>query len=347
MNNYLRITFLSICIVLLINVQAQQKVTYGESTYTVYQPLPDLASTAVCGFVPEVPGYTIKSKNYGPGTYYCYAPGNVPKTNYKCILTEIRDWIGYRPDVVKSLAAKKGLVQVNEKNIRKMFKKTRLPNGGWMYKLTETSWIWFYIQELQNCGAKAWALHEEYVLGVSFIEKVSQQTDAVLDKLYRFWNDGANFADYAGVTQSNLKTRPSAPTDQNPNYFAIGDVLNPKKGFYMLSFESGKPTYVWHSYEKVVSENLQKPDFDATGTIGYNDLLTAFDYELDVVKSGQTLYFSYSVNSRFLKDIEPGRSWQKEMTARKANDAQMKVEMQKTLEANEAALEALYNEIFK
>jgi hypothetical protein len=332
---------------MLVGVQAQKKVTYGKSTFTVYRPLPDLASTPVCGFAPDVPGYTLKSKNYGPGTYYCYAPGNVPKTNYRCILTEIRDWVGYRPDVVRELAAKKGLVQVDEKAIKKMFKNTRLPNGGLMYKLTETSWIWFYIQELQNCGAKAWASHEEYVLGVSFIEKVPQQTEVVLDKLYRFWNDGVRFADYASVNQSNFNTKPSAPTDQNPNNFAIGDVLNRKKGFYRLSFNGGAPTYVWHSYEKVVAENLQKPDFDAAGTTGYNDLLTAFDYGLNVVKTGQNVYFSYSVNSRFLRDIEPGRTWQKEMAGRKENDARMKVEMQKINKANGAALEKMYKEIFK
>lgn len=124
---------------MLTNVSAQKKVTYGKSTFTVYQPLPDLAPTQVCGFAPEVPGYALKSKLYGPGTYYCYAPGNVVKTNYKCILTEIRDWVAYRPETVKELAAKKGLKQLSEKEIKKMCNKTRLPNGGLMYQLTENS----------------------------------------------------------------------------------------------------------------------------------------------------------------------------------------------------------------
>src|SRR5574344_178186 len=110
-----------------------------------------------------------------------------------------------------------------------MCNKTRLPNGGLMYQLTENSWIWFYIIGMKNCGPKAWASNEEHVLGVSYIEKVPQETSFVLDRLYRFWNDGVKFADYATVTQSNFKTQPSAPADKNPNYFTIGDVLNPKK----------------------------------------------------------------------------------------------------------------------
>ena len=347
MKNYLRITFAALFILMLVNVQAQKKVTYGKSTFTVYEPLSDLAPTPVCGFAPETPGYTLKSKNYGPGTYYCYAPGNVPKTNYKCILTEIRDWVGYRPEVVKELAAKKGLVPMNEKTIKKMFKNTRLPNGGLMYQLTDNSWIWFYINGLQNCGPKAWASNEEYVISVSYIEKVPQQTDVVLDKLYRFWNDGVKFADYAIVNQSNSKTKPTAPTDQNPNNFSIGEVLNRKKGFYRLSFGGGEPTYVWHSYEKVVDANIKKPDFDVSGAVGYNDLFTAFEYELDAVKLAKNVYFSYSVQSRFLRDIEPGRTWQKEMDDRKKNDALSKIEIQKVQKANAAALEKMYKEIFK
>jgi hypothetical protein len=347
MTSFLKLTFTSICILLLVNVQAQKKLTYGKSTFTVYQPQPDLVPIPVCGFAPEVPGYTVKDKNYGPGTYYCYAPGNVPKTNYKCILTEIRDWVGYRPNVVKDFAAKKGLVPMEEKAIKKIFKDSRLPHGGLMYKLSETSWIWFDIVSLKNCGPRDWSSNEEYVRSASFIEKVAPQTEVVLDRMYRFWNDGANFADYVGLTQSNFKTQPTAPNDQNPNNFAIGDVLNRKKGFYRLSFGGGAPTYVWHSYEKVVEENLKKSDFDVSGSAGFNDLFTAFTYELSAVKIDKNIFFSYCVSTRFLLEVEPGRTWQQEMASRKEFDKRTKIAMQKTQKDNAVMLEKLYKEIFK
>lgn len=348
MTTYLRMSLAVLCVLLLTSVQAQQKVSYGKSTFTVYKPLAGLAPTPTCGFKPEVPGYTRKSKLYGPGTYYTYAMGNVPKTTYKCILTEIRDWVAYRPEEVKELAAKKGLVQVNEKTIKKMFKNTRLPNGGLMYQLTDNSWIWFYIKGLQNCGPKPWASNEEHVLGVSYIERIPQETELVLDRIYRFWNDGANFADHVGVVQSNFKTRPSAPADKNPNNFTIGDVLRPDKGFHTLSFDNGvAPTYLWHKYETVVEANLKKADFDVSGNIGYTDLFSAFEYLIDMVKVGKELYVSYSVNTHFLQDILPGRTWQKEMAERKASEAQRLVEMKKLNKANGAALEKHYKELFR
>lgn len=343
-----KLNLIVIFLLIALSAGALKKVTYGKSTFTLYKPLEVLAPIGQCGFKPDVAGYTLKSKNFGPGTYYCYAPGNVPATNYKCILTEIRDWVGHDPEKVKQLAQQRGLSPVPEKQMKKMFKKTRLPQSGLMYQLTETSWIYFSVYELQNSGPKAWASNVPVVKRVSLIEKVPQQTDSVLNRMYRFWNDGVRFSDFATVNQSNRETRPSAPTDQQPNNFSIGEVLNPQKGFYRLSFANGSaPTYVWHSYAKVVAENSSKDDFDVTGSAGYNDLFTAFDYDLIASKSGDAIYFCYSVTSRFLTDIEPGRTWQKEMTDRKNFDAKSKVEMQKVQKANDKSLEMFYKEVFK
>lgn len=350
MQNTLKSFFVAVFVVMAMGLQsqAQKTVTYGKSSFTVYQPLPDLAPTPPCGFAPPVPGYTLKSKDYGPGTYYCYAPGNVPKTSYKCILTEIQDWVFYTPDQVKELAAKKGLVQVDPKTIKKMFKGTRLPNGGLMYKLSDASWIFFGIRTLENSGPVPWGGAAQIVSGAYYIERVARKTDIVLDKLYRFWNDGVRFADYAAVTQSNFETPPTAPTDQNPNNFAIGDVLNRAKGFYRLSFAGGgAPTYVWHKYETVVEANLKKSNFDAEGDIGYSDLFASITYDLNVVQVGKDLYFQYGAYECLCHDLKPGDTWQGEMAMRKEMEAQRKVAMKQTEKANEAAFEMLYKEIFK
>jgi hypothetical protein len=351
MPNKLTITcaLLFFCAAMSLSAQktAEKKVTYGKSTFTVYSPLEGLEPTPPCGFVPAVPGYTLKNPLYGPKTYYAYAPGNVPKTTYQCILTEIRDWIFYRPEDVEAYAEAHGYAPVSDKVMKKMFKDTRLPSSGLTYQLSDDSWIFFHIGEMQNCGPVPWGSHEPFVVGVCYLERVPQETEVVLDKLYRFWNDGVRFADNASVTQINFETRPTAPTDQNPNNFAIGDVLNPQKGFYRLSFDGGAPTYVWHKYEKVVSDNLKKPRFDAMGEIAYEDLYTAFDYSLNMVKAGKDLFSCYGVESRFMIDLLPGVTWQKEMADRVDFAKRTKVAMKETAKANDAAFEKLYIEIFK
>lgn len=97
----------------------------------------------------------------------------------------------------------------------------------------------------------------------------------------------------------------------------------------------------------MVFTNIKKSDFDAVGLIGFDDLLTAFEYELDVVKNKQGLFFGFSVNSRFMHDIEPGRVWQKEMAMRKEREAIRLVEFKKVEKQNATALENLYKEVFR
>lgn len=109
----------------------------------------------------------------------------------------------------------------------------------------------------------------------------------------------------------------------------------------------GAPTYVWHSYKKVVAENLKKSDFSATGEIGFNDLHSAIEYELNVEKIGKNVFFWYTVSPPLLRDLLPGRTWQKEMAERKENYANAQKELQKTQKANAKAFEMLYKEIFK
>lgn len=339
--------FIAVFVLMAMGLQAEKKVTFGATTFTVYKALSDLAPIPPCGFVPPVPGYMLKTPNYGPGTYYVYAPGMVPRTDYACILTEIRDWVFYRPDEVRKLAAQKGLKPVDGKTIKKLFKDAHLSKEVLLYQLSDTSWIYFYVGVLQNCGPADWSSHEEHVCVVQYIEHVPPKAEVVLDRLYRFRNDGVRFADNASVTQSNSNTPPSAPTDQNPDNFSIGDVLNPAKGFYRLSFAGGAPTYVWHKCEKVVAANQKKPDFSVSGEIGYDDVLSAFDYGLDAENVGPNLFFRYSVSGRFIVDFLPGRTWQSEMAMLKEMDVQAKASFQQLLKTSGASFEMLYKEIFK
>ena len=192
-----------------------------------------------------------------------------------------------------------------------------------------------------------YAIRSYYVKNATFIEKITQNTDTVLNRMYRFWNDGVRFSDYATITHLNAKARATPPNDPNPNNFSIGEVLNPKKGFYQLSFAEGKPGYVWHSYDKVVSENLQKPDFAAKGQAGFNDLLAACEFSMNMGMAGKNLYVSYTVHSRLYNDLEPGKTWQQEMALRKDNEAKSKAAMQQVQKSNSTAMEKLYKEIFK
>lgn len=345
-----RLFLVAICLCATVSIYAQKKVTYGKSTFTLYNPIPTLAPLSILGIMPPVAGYTLKQKEYGPGTYYAYAPGNVPytSTTYNCLLTEMQNWVFHRLQTVTGYMAQKGYKVVDEKTKAKIFKKTRILQPGTMYQISPDSWLAFNMTDLQNCGAKPWSSSEHFVGSVAFIERVPEDAALITDRLFRFWNDGAKLkGDQITVSQSNSKTNPTAPTDQNPNNFFIGETLNPEKGFFRLSFEDGAAKYVWHNYQQVVANNMVKPDFDAAGEIKYNNPLMAFRYLLESVKIGKEIYICYIVENTLLFDIEPGVTWQKNIADLKAAAASQKAELEKLHKANARAMENMYKEIFK
>jgi hypothetical protein len=353
MHKKITIVLLVLGIILLIatdaNSQATKKVTYGKSTFTIYEPL-NLPPTPTTGFRPEVPGHNLKTNLYGPGTYYRYAPGNVRKTNYKCLLNELQDWIFYRPDYVKKHFADKGYTPVNEKDIKKMGGKTRLPNSGIMYKIGNKKWLHFHVVGLQNCGPMPWGSNEEHIMQVALIEEITFNADSVLDRIYRFWNDGVRFTDYAEVGQSNFHARPTPPQAKNPNFFSIGDVLKPEKGFYSLTFENGpEPTYLWHSYANLVTSNLKskKKDFDANGIAGFNDLYAAFQYQFDIIQVKDKLYVMYLAKEMMCHDLVPGVSWQQEMKTAEEGEKQRAESERQLKKEYDKSLEMYYKEVFK
>jgi hypothetical protein len=291
------------------NAHAQaKKVTYGKSTFTLNKPLPDLAPLPPCGLKPATPGYKIKNPLWGPGTYSPEAPGTVPLSNYKCILTEMRDWVFLREDAVKELAAKKGLKQVVD--ISKQINNSVF-QGNLTYQLSETAWIAFVVNNVFTGKFAPEAKipinsDERYVTSVSFIEKVPAETSIVLDRMYRFWNDGVQFAEFASVSQKNHGDSETYRNSfqQNPIMFTISDYLLPNKGFFVLSFENGlPPVYVWHSYEKIVTANLKKPKFGVSGAIAHSERIdhtAAFVYGILAQPYGKDIYFQYSVEKYWL-----------------------------------------------
>jgi len=348
--NFLKVTLTAIGILLLSNVQAQVKVTYGKTTFTLYNPLPDLAPLPLCGFAPNEPGNTLKNPLFGPGTNNLLAPGVYHKTTYKCLFSEIRDWL-YQPEAtVKELAAKEGLKEADRKALDKKFKGTGIHLGQFTYQLTPTMYIGFDVGNVYDL--KANASDKKVVENVYIIEKVDEKTDVVLDRMYRFWNDNANLGcDGISIKQKNKKARESAPSDLNPNYFYILDVLNPKKGFYTMGTVDGVFGYVWHKYEKVVDANLKKADFEVYGTAGRSPIPTSaytdVGYVIQAAKAGKELYFSYMVAAGGLNQPPgaPGYSLTSPQMVYDGHQKNMNA-IKNAQKGYEAMTEKLYKEIF-
>ena len=245
------------------------------------------------------------------------------------------DWLLQPEDVVKELAAKKGLKEADKKALDKKFKGTGIIIGDLTYQLTPTSYICFHVVNIYDLKANPSV--KKFVTAVRFIELVDQKTAVVLDRILRYWNDGANLgADVIVVHQKNSKTRETAPSAPNPNHFYIQDVLNPKK---------------WDSYEKVVDANLKKSDFAVSGTFSLYPTPTAVytaAYEFFAKKVGKELYFSYTASGGFINQ-PPGAPGYTNYTPQQfynMHNQTMSV-LKKTEKEYEAVLEKHYIELFR
>ncbi len=334
-----------------INASAQKatkKVTYNKTAFTLYSPIASLEPTQGFNFAPPTSGVTLKSSHYGAGTYYQYAPGKTYSTNYKCLLTELRDWLYYPVNKVRELAAQKGLKEVDEKALKKMFKNSNLPQTPLCYQLNDNSWIHFTIETLCSTGPyNSAGQSDDYVIEVAYIEKIEEDANAVLDRLYRFWNDGVYLTDHPTVIQRNSKTQPTPPSAPLPNLFAINEYLRPDKGYSKLSFEGGKPEYVWINHLKILEPNLAKADFSAECSATHQEVDASCSYFLTIKKSNKALYTQYRATANMVRNLEPGTSWathikQETQNKKLANDA-----IAKANKENAVALEAMYKEIFK
>ncbi len=334
-----------------INAEAQKatrKVTHGKSTFTLYSPVKGLEPTPVCGFAPPVAGASLKSSHYGAGTYFQYAPGKIYQTNYKCLMTELQNWLYYPVGKAMELAEQKGFKQVDEKAWNKKFKKSYISIGVICYEIADNKWVQFHTNNLNNEGPYSLTgSSDDYVTMVSYIEMMPQDADYVLDRLYRFWNDGVHIADRAGINHKNLNTQPTPPSSPTPNLFAITDYLFPDKGYSVLLFEDGKPKYSWVAHKTILEGNIIKPDFSADGYCDYNDLNAAYGYEVDIRKCGKEIYALYNISAPMSKALEPGMTWARHMKNLIEYKRVEDTEIAKLQRANAAAFERMYKEIFK
>jgi hypothetical protein len=290
------------------NVRNGLPVKINNTNFTFYKPLPNMAPLAPTGFKPPVPGYTFKDPNYGPGTYFKYAPGTVVATNYKSLFIEMQDWVFYKPAKVKELAAERGLKPYDTKALNNMLKNVRtvtIPDECFAYQLTDTTWIIFGPQASKGIYHHYPAgVQEDYVTGVIFLEKLPAEVQPVLDRVYRMWNDSVNIGEYAEVDFQTDGESLAKPYQPNPNYFAIKELLNPQKGYmYQVLDDKNTPYWTWYSYEEIADRALRsKKGFVAKAKIvpSTNGDTFAFSMSMNAGSSGNDAYFMYSVVSKFL-----------------------------------------------
>lgn len=327
---------------LLLPLFGQEKITYGKSTFTLYQPVASIPVTEPSGWAAPSPGYLLKQKGYGMGTYYCYAPGKISSKKHPCLYSELREWVYHTPETVEAYATKYNLTRVNQKTHDKMMKKNHYYSASALYSSGNK---YFGVEYCESFYSDK----KPYVKRVIYIERIPMsETSVIMNRAWSFWNDMVQLSDHGVILVKNHKAK-TAPMNshQTPPYFMIGEVLNLDKGFYTFAVENNTGTYQWHKYEPVFLASIAQKDFYLDGYNDSHSLEDPFIYHINMFREGNDVIIVSQALTQFLSDLEPGRTWQKEMQSRKENKILGDREMAKVAKQNMVSLERHYKEVFK
>ena len=319
---------------------AQKKVTYGKSTFTLYNPVSSIKPTPSIGLRAPSKGYELKQPGYGTGTYYSCAPGKYSKKKYSCFYTELSEWLYQTPAVVEAFAQKNNMMPISEKECKKLSKQGIPVRGSSVYKFKD-----FYV--CFDYATLSQSDNEQYVSSVEVIETIAAtEKQRIMDVAWQWWNDGVQMADIASVTQKNrkVKNHPMNST-QTPEYFEITESFRLDKGFYSFAVVDAKPLYLWHKYEPVFEANIDKKDFHLYGSIEMDDVEASCSWNLNMEKVADEVIVSYGVSTRFLGNAQDGETWDSTMKLEKEMDKMGKNAHKEAQRSNGAAMEQFYKEI--
>jgi hypothetical protein len=255
----------------------------------------------------EKMGYARTNKYWGPGTYYCYAPG---KPNNKMAVnaeTDMRDLTGISIDDFYTEVAKQGFVEVPKKELKTWFKGSKSNDVKFFYSSDKSFILQPGIKDMYNSpntetGKPALAISSvmRYVL---IPEKDSTK---VIDAIWQYMRDLNEMNVILSSFSSDFK---KADSKAYPIQRAgSSGWTSMRAGSFVLKMVDGKPKGYWENNEAIIRRTIGMPEFHLV-VLGEE---TDFGYMLQVKLQKEGYVLSYSTVAITINNLEPGNTWIKE-----------------------------------
>jgi hypothetical protein len=250
----------------------------------------------------EKMGYARTNKYWGPGTYYCFAPG-VPIA--KMVNTQesaMRDFTGIsREDCYKELA-KQGFVAVPAKEVEKWFNENKSKDKEFFYSPDKSYILKPNFRDMYHSEEKGYMPYATD--GVErFVLVPKQDSLKVIEMAWQFLRDLYNMKVIMSSFGSTFKKAdPKAyPIEQA----GASGWASMRAGTFVLKMVDGKAKGYYERIEDIVRRTIGKPEFDLR-ILGTE---TDFGYSMrvDLQKEGYVVH--YTVVALTLNNLEPGDNW--------------------------------------
>jgi len=253
----------------------------------------------------EKMGYARTDKKYwGPGTFYCYAPGTPINKMANNKESAMRDLTGISNDDFLKELSKQGFVEVPKKEIQKWFNENNGKDKKFYYSSDKSYILQSGIHSLSRSPAAEngfSALVSSTVIRYVLIPK--QDSLKVIEAVWQYFRDLNEMKVQLSSIGSNFK---KAELKVYPiQRIGTSGWAGLRAGSFVLTMVDGKAKGYWESVYTVLRRTIGKPEFELRILAGETDF--GYDLHLTLKKEGYVLI--YTVLARNFQDLEPGDNW--------------------------------------
>ena len=251
-------------------------------------------------------GYERPNKYWGPGTFYCYAPGKPLNKMADNALSHMRDLTGISREDFYTEIAKQGFVEVPQTKKKTWYK--QLKGLGEHYYSSDKSYILepgfedLYMSPVKNDGKYEYA-SKTIVMKVLVPTKDSLK---VVDAIWQFVREIKELNALLGTFGSDFKK--ADPKAYPMQRIGSAGWTGLRAGSWVLTNINGKLQGHWCNNEEILRRTMGMPEFHFV-TEGWEP---EFYYNLmvDLTEDGYVL--RYQVSAQTLTNLPPGVTWKVE-----------------------------------
>jgi len=252
-------------------------------------------------------GYARTSKYWGPGTYYCYAPGAPTNKMANNAESNMRDLIGiWGEDYYKEIA-KQGFVEVPKNEMKKWFNPNNSKDMRFFYSPDKSYILRSGVRGLNNSPNMPDGHRAQVSTDACRIKLIAKEDTAqVMAAIWQYFRDIHEMKVILGSIGSNFK---KAELKVYPiQRIGTGGFPGLRAGSFVLVMENGKPKGYYQYADEILKRTITNPEFELK--ILGEELAYGYYLQIKLQKEGYVL--RYETVSTFFKELEPGRRWESE-----------------------------------
>jgi len=255
----------------------------------------------------EEMGYSRTNKYWGPGTYYCYAPGKPINKIADNSLSHMRDLTGISREDFFTEIAKQGFIEQAHTKKKTWYKPNKGSSLQHFNSADESYMLEPHFEDLYMSPVKENGEYAYAVKNVVRLELYSEEdSEKVIEAIWQFVRELKELNVVLGSFGSNYK-------NADHKAFPIQRVMSAgwtgfRAGTWLLRSEEGKLQGIWGDNEEILRRTMGMEDFHFVA----EGVETDFYYNLivDLTKDGYVL--KYQVNAPTMSTLAPGNTWPKE-----------------------------------